>query len=272
MRSIVLQIALKKGFAGIEDLQSLTDDKSTGPKIKGLVQEAALAKKLNLVIPNTFVGDASGAVKSMEKFNQMGIKQQFVEIIGEDKQIFRDTVRRQGESRAWLPDGDVDRDISIMDLKTNCESKRYEREVFDAGVNLSAKMSEYFQAITGEDVVRIVSDRVFVAPITYEENGKWVNSLRMASAKDPTSSLIPMSKQQFDAYVKEVEAGDTKKEIKEIKEWLAEHTPHQKKEVVKAPKGAKANNSVSEQARNNENNDLLSNQLKAAKNMQLLRG
>lgn len=238
IRSLVLQIALKKGFDGIEDLQKHTDDSKTGPKIKGKIKEVALEKKLNLVIPNTFVSNLAGDVEEMQKLHQKGVKQKFVEVAGDDPKTFKETVFRQGESRAWLPGGKTDLNLSITDVKVGCESKEYEGEVFDTGVALSKKAMESFQTITGENALRIKNDRIFVK---MGENGQ----LEKSQPEDYTN-LIPMTIRQFDAYNNALKPSFSS--IEEAQKWLEK--PIIKNlgkpiiETVKAPETRKIKNDL----------------------------
>src|SRR5579872_339381 len=178
MRQYVLQLALKKGYAGIDGL-----DKGAGKLgMKKKIQEAADAAKLNLVIPCTFVNPEEG--KNIEGYAaDPNVKQIFSKVVGgetkAEKERFKRSVWRMGNSRAWskkFEDEDTkNREIKANNRKIGIESKKYEKWWFGLGKYFSAEARRNYekaQAANGKDSVylTITNDLIFVRKV----NGKWI--------------------------------------------------------------------------------------------------
>jgi hypothetical protein len=173
MRQLVLQIALKKGYTGISDLQ-----KNTNLSIKRNIREAALSTKdLSLVIPCTFTSSFHN--KAMRKYSRLSnTVHAFSEIVGEENNPgrFRRTVHRMGNTRAWKSSGfdaagTTDRVITMNNRQIECESKKYNPRHFHRGIKLSAMARLYFQQINKDQpYLRVTNDLIFVKL----ENNNWV--------------------------------------------------------------------------------------------------
>ena len=160
MRQLVLQVALSKGYSGIEDLHD-----NTHLGIKSIVQKAAISQpNLSLVIPNTFARPwADHNIDILSKLE--GTTQIFSEVLGagdfeklehkkttknepkidsasiEKKQgTFKETVAKMGNSRAWMAEKESFTASVTMNKRDELpESKNYNPEYFSNGVKGSKR-------------------------------------------------------------------------------------------------------------------------------------
>ncbi len=187
MRQLVLQVALKKGYPGIRDLDTFTHY-----RIKEDVKEAALTNSdLSLCIQETF----SGLVNPFQSFDVETFdmledtKQIFSEVIAAPidemdqetyelrEKRFKDVVKRSGDERAYSSNFD-EKHLDQMDIKMNnreigCESKRYKQRGFDPGKLGSEKARKKYRAKSVDNIyVPIINDRLSVR---LSDDGKdWV--------------------------------------------------------------------------------------------------
>lgn len=121
---LLLQVALSKGYKGIEDLHDSKLD------IKKNIQAAALAstQNLNLYIPETFADNhevipkKSKGIKNIEDIQENHPNRNLcVGMIKADEAA----VRFSGENRAWLTTVFKPEDIKINNRDIGCESKKY---------------------------------------------------------------------------------------------------------------------------------------------------
>lgn len=224
MRQYVLDVALKKGYAGIDQL-----DKGKGKLgMKKKIQEAADAAKLNLVIPCTFVDPGEG--KNIEGYAaDPHVKQIFSKVVGgetqAEKQRFKRSVRRMGNMRAWsskFSDNDTkNRKIIANNRKMGIESKKYEKYWFWLGKYFSAEArSDYekAQAMHGKDSIylSITNDLIFVRE---KEKGKWSEcEVGYQGSSDDIVKLSVRALNQYHLYQKNKKSsGETPEDLRE---WL----------------------------------------------------
>lgn len=178
MRQLVLQLALKKGYPGISDLNDFTH-----LRIKKIIQEAALTNpNLNLVIPETFskypleIYDPATYdhpdYKCKQIFSEViaappTLKEDNPELYEKKKERFKDVVKRGGEARAYssnfTPTYLKEMEITLNNRNIKCESKRYEAENFDAGKRGSKRArKKYIERSKHKIYAPIISDRLVV--------------------------------------------------------------------------------------------------------------
>ncbi len=187
MRQLLLQLALQKGYPGIDDLHD-----ETKLKMKRKIQEAVVQNpNLHVVIPDTFV---SGLREStINKFaKDDNVQQVFSKVVGgetePEKQRFKRSVMRMGNSRAWSSEFNdehtKDRKITINNLHIGCESKRYDPFNFFLGKWRSARARRAYmraQAKHNRDCVylTVTNDRVFLR----KEGNEWVECSKNEKSK-----------------------------------------------------------------------------------------
>lgn len=104
MRKLLVQVALKQGYTGIEDLHSKS---KALEKVKHHVQNAAFATPdVGVVIPETFskwhINPLCSARSLMKRVDALvNTKQIFTRVQGADKDTFEETVAFMGSRRAW---------------------------------------------------------------------------------------------------------------------------------------------------------------------------
>jgi hypothetical protein len=193
MRQIVLQSALAKGYAGIEDLQ-----KNTNTSVKKHVKNAAMAEgnHMHVVIPATFI---SGFVGFVKMFNKLGNKNDVFQVFAEvraDKtgelkgkeatESFRQTIKYNGESRAYHLG--KERPLKVQDIKMNnrelpCESKVYESKYFDHGVTFSKKAKAAFKKMASSKRSIILSNESDNMHVAKTDAGKYVQTTSNPTVK-----------------------------------------------------------------------------------------
>lgn len=148
MRQMVLQVALSKGFKGIDNLHS-----HTKLGTKKYVREAAFATSdLNIVLPNTFTASIPKGFKAdtMRKIAALpNVAQVFCDVQAEKGQghRFKRSVGLMGDSRAWyMAKTPYAREkITMLAPNTGAESKRYEGGIkFLAGVAASSRAKQAY--------------------------------------------------------------------------------------------------------------------------------
>ncbi len=229
MYQIVLQVAIRNGYKGIDDL-----DKKTKLDVKGKVKNAALkTKSLNIVIPDTFVRKFILALKNISilrgvfnKYAEMqNTKQVFAEVTGgkdkEGQERFKRTVAFQGNSRAWFQNTRKNLEkvwnVIINNRNIGVESKKYHAEYFEAGGEATeAARKAYIQAQQkqGKTVycLTCTNDRMYVY---YSKDDKaWKECGDNYTGDDP----IGLSYRAFQAW-KEIEQGKADPE-EAFKAWI----------------------------------------------------
>lgn len=172
MRQLVLQLALKKGFPGIDGL-----DDYAKMKLKSKVQKAALTKPdLHIVIPKTFT-DLRTKFEIPTFDTLENTKQIFSEVVGfagEDED-FKRRVKLMGDSRAWSQkfddDHTKDRKLVMNNRDLDCESKKYNPVHFDRGKSGSGSGRDKYLKNTKKDrtYIAITNDLLFVKPIQFAD-------------------------------------------------------------------------------------------------------
>lgn len=204
MRQMVLQVALSKGFKGIDDLHSYT---KLGTKKH--VQRAAFATTdLSVVLPNTFSSSIVTGVKAkMTKIAKMpNTVQVFCDVQAEKGQSrrFERSVGLMGNSRAWYQGKKAyaREKITMLEPNTGAESKRYEGGIkFFTGLIASDRAKKsYIEACkeTGNQPIRMVitNDLIF---LKLDKKQKWVecgDKENMAALSD----FVKMSARDFAAW------------------------------------------------------------------------
>lgn len=142
MRKIVVQLAVSKGYAGIEDLH-----KHSGilDKMKANLSDAVLQNpNLGIVIPETFseyVNPFSKIRDSLQTWSNIPGKQLvFSRIDGADPDNFRAVVEQQGNKRAWETHNFQRNRFDLNDGNIP-ESKAYGKMGFDFG-QIGSKLAE----------------------------------------------------------------------------------------------------------------------------------
>ncbi|MDF1827750.1 MAG: hypothetical protein P1U39_05680 [Legionellaceae bacterium] len=188
MRQMVLQYALAKGYAGIEDLHKHSSELSVKKYLKATV---LASDRFSMVIPDTFVREgALDEAKHYEELTKQGkFKQIFSEVKGEKSKIqdeeerkkinaqylnrFKTAVKHMGELRAWRTDTkpfDV-KNIAMNNRDIGCESKVYQPQHFWKG-RWSSKSYKwlYKQGSQMKVTLKITNDLI---SLTKEPSGKW---------------------------------------------------------------------------------------------------
>lgn len=184
IRQFVLQLALSKGYKGIQDLHSV----STG--VKQQVWDAAQAAHLSQIIPATCVDpkESSALTNSMHRCRDKGIEQACLMV-----QADQETVKRMGENRAWAPVGvDAPTQIGFKKGAVDCESKVYEPEYFGLGVMLSKMKAVRFGRKGAHFLVK--NDLIYVQEKT--SVGNWVK----ANPNAKTAGLVRLSERDFETW------------------------------------------------------------------------
>ncbi len=151
MRKLLIRVANIDGYTGLSDLDK---HGSILTPLKTNIQKAVLLNPdLSLVIPDTysdwildrFFSQKKGRIKTIDK--QCNTKQVFCRIEGEDTDTFKKVVGFMGNSRAWktdFPEAEATTQLSMNDTDGLTESKPYDPEPFNRGVNGSKKAQEWF--------------------------------------------------------------------------------------------------------------------------------
>jgi len=152
MRQMLLQVALSKGYIGVENLDK------TKLNTKKYVQKAAeTTDNLSMVIPNTFANPFKKRKNKlrMASFEDNDNIEQFFSIVDGEKGLetqFQDTVFHSGTTRAWY-DPNTQGNFEPTKIKMNntnigCESKVYDPNPFSRGQQQSKKVMAYFERIS----------------------------------------------------------------------------------------------------------------------------
>ncbi len=220
MRQLVVQIALKKGFAGIEDLEDVGNKSAAGGGVKKYVERAAETAKLNIVIPETFAANKKKKLKKIKKYAKDSNRVQiFSKIVGrknekgeksaEDKRRFKNTVTIQGISRAFSPVKWIGT-IKPNNRSIDVESKKYGgffgfKVGFEAGKSASGDARKTYvkhQAKNNNPLLYIEStnDVIFVKP--EEKEGEIVRWVECTDPKEDAKSvdLVRMPIDLYDLY------------------------------------------------------------------------
>ena len=165
MRKLLLQVALKKGYSGIKNLH-----KHTKLGTKEIIQQAASTSRLNMVIPNTFTNPFTRLqINSYE--DSQKTKQIFSEVVAgnqdESGKKFEKAVQRMGNMRAWLQTytrkNTENREITLNNYDLECESKKYSKKYFRAGLTGSAKAGEHYKKISKTGIyIKLENDLIFI--------------------------------------------------------------------------------------------------------------
>ncbi len=207
MRQLALQVALQKGYAGISDLHD-----NTKLKVKRKIENAALQRPdLHLAIPQTFTNPFEKPKNAIKKYAKLpNTKQIFSKVVGgktrEEKQRFKRSVLRMGNSRAWSSQFEAkdthERHITANNRKIGSESKIYEKAWFYLGKYFSARAREAYekmQAENGKDSIylEITNDLIFV----YKENNVWKEC--DAAYQGPTERIPERAFKDYLRFIKE---------------------------------------------------------------------
>lgn len=194
IRQIVLQAALAKGNAGIQDLH-----KNTKTSVKAKVQKAAMKQgnNMHLVIPTTFI---DGFTKFISMFKNLGKKSDTYQVFAEvraDKtepaitndvadNSFRETILYNGESRAYYLEGDPPlstEDIKMNNRKIPCESKVYQAKYFNFGVQFSRKAKKAFKIFASNTNSLILSNESDNMHVKLDSSGKYIQTTANPTVK-----------------------------------------------------------------------------------------
>ncbi len=193
MRQMVLQSALAKGYAGIEDLQS-----NTKTSVKGHVKKAAMSEgnHMHVVIPATFI---SGLMSFRSMFSKLGKRKDVFQVFAEvradhtgelssDKadKSFQKTIRYNGDSRANNMTGEPP--ISMGQIFMNnrnigFESKKYQPKYFGMGVKMSKVAKEFFLRSASSKRSLVLSNESDNMHVKVKEDGRIVQTTRNPTVK-----------------------------------------------------------------------------------------
>lgn len=165
MRQLVLQVALAKGYPGINDLH-----KHSKLGIKKHIEKAALASgNISLVIPNTFSNPKT--MLKIKKFAKLkNTRQVYSQVVApkEQGERFRSSVERMGISRAYkskFGEPKITENSVVMNNRNiGCESKKYQKKYFETGRVWSERAKNYYMKASGQDkmYLEITNDLAFV--------------------------------------------------------------------------------------------------------------
>jgi hypothetical protein len=192
MNQMVLQLALSKGYKGIQDLHAdgLIARIRGQSKLKKNVKKAALTTSdLSLAVPNTFTsGKLTGQTKKqIKRFNEMpDCVQVFSEVMTDKESVFRN-----GESRAW---GEYNGKIVMNNREIGCDSKEFKKSSFEKGKKATAEAKEIYLEYSNDPIcLTIVNDLVYVK-VTAEKD------LVKCTPDDPDSVAVKTTKRALDAW------------------------------------------------------------------------
>lgn len=207
IRSMVLQVALAKGFKGISDLDK--KENKSEVSVKKLVNNTVLQTPgLNMIIPKTYTNEALNIVKGVPGRGSVG-NDEFKKYDKVDNgtaivafgivEADHSNVAKNGASRAWNGSEFTEADIK-MNGKPPCESKAY-HDHWKAGTNLStAAKDNYLRLGEADDKPRIcvtvTSDFTFIKPDPKAPGG-WA-----LAGKDEewNSSMMGVLRRDFEKY------------------------------------------------------------------------
>ncbi len=209
MRQLVLQAAIKKGYAGIKDLH-----KHTELGIKGKIKQAALKANLNIAIPSTFTRPL--AYKKTRLYDKLeNTVQIFSEVIPAKgmEAGFSGVVERLGNTRAWLQDyrskATEKWKVMINNLHIGIESKSYNPAIFDRGTKMSRLARKYYMKHSKDKIhVEIQNDLIFV----HKKDGAWVRC-----EKGEVVTAVKTSARDFDRWENE---SATNRNVPDFDVWL----------------------------------------------------
>lgn len=202
MRKMVLQVALAKGYKGIEDLHQNTE-----LLVKYEIEKAVLkTPKLSMVVPDPFTLEVADYAKKVLSGGMAGgvALERFKEYKNTDNgnaivvfgvvEAIKENVAKGGEKRAWntedYPDGKIG-----MNAKMPCESKNYEGKFFTAGEEMTREAQKSYLSLPGKKfIIEIKNDFTF---IQYDNHQKqWV----LADANAPwNGQMVGICKKDFNA-------------------------------------------------------------------------
>lgn len=223
MRQLVLQIALAKGYTGIENLTDYDEAIKTKKHVKKAVLKSQ--NNLNMVIPATFT-DFTAPLKSMaEDLEKQGAEQIYAQVreapIKNGLDTFKETVALMGTQRAF---GAVE--MNRADIKPNnrqikVESKAYKQKHFDRGVSKSDARREFFgKTIESSSYYEITFDLIF-AKIENGHLAQLPNQLPLPEGALKTNSRVFAAYNKYVDVTPDLEPGDFTKKVwvKKTGEW-----------------------------------------------------
>lgn len=219
IRSLVLQVALNKGFAGIHDLQDLSEEIA----IKKIIKAAALSNdKLSLIVPTTFT--RVGAVKEIGAIHQdpatIGNRQlAYAEIQSKpdepgstaNAESFKTYVLQSGVDRAYVSECKIDRNANYrMNKSAPCESKEYKPKNFERGKDKSHKAGAIYQS-------KFAKSGAIYIPIIAETNFRYKNDQNewVVAPRDYKGKMTRVHPQDFERW--------QKVKVPDLEEWLKEN-------------------------------------------------
>lgn len=218
MRKLAIQLAVGKGYSGIQDLH---DQSKVLREVKDIIQEAALeTPNLGLVIPETF-SDQWVPKRTPEKFFQPLTEIQNSRIVfcrvgpstlDGAEELFQKSVQFMGSSRAWKSTGFEAPLQFDLNQKNLPESKAYDGRGFMFGCMGSKRVEEWF---LGNDpkkyAMYMVHDLVLLEP-----NPKSAGEWQPASKNGPDTILI--SNAVYQHWLEKRKAGTESRDLKTFKE------------------------------------------------------
>lgn len=214
IRQLALQVALSKGYKGIQDLH-----KTTELNIKGYIKNAALAQgNLSLVIPETFAESRKKTlnifnflksdennpilkINEMTKYNTMQeegkVVQAFAEVTCDKNRetSFRIAIFHMGTTRAWLDKEFEKSNIKINNRNIGCESKAYKYLGFYLGKNASAAARSFLKDKNPDLIqLEIMSDLIFVKK---DKNMGWQEWIEKKETPTDNAPIFKLSNRDF---------------------------------------------------------------------------
>jgi chromosome segregation ATPase/broad specificity phosphatase PhoE len=173
MRQLILQVALAKGYRGIDNLES----KWPSLKLKkSLFEGVKNISDVNLIIPATFSGSFKDIFRpnpDISAFAKKDIFHIFSQVIAQSgkEDTFKETIKFMGTSRAFksMDNAKVATDklaaVKINNTEIGVESKEYNENAFTTGVNNSKRAKKQYIQLMVENgkepiYVRVTNDLV----------------------------------------------------------------------------------------------------------------
>ncbi len=155
VRSLLFSAVLEKGYKGPEDLQKHSKKTAMKNKVKNAV--IASPGHFHLVIPDTYTDPFKRYGQAIfSKLKSSGYKQIFVTVTPDQEQTFI-----SGNNRAWMKKSDERKIVRDPNLKDKPEGKKYDPELFDAGVGSSKLALRVFNKFVGGRTFEIDNDVMY---------------------------------------------------------------------------------------------------------------
>lgn len=216
IRKLVIQVAINKGFTGIEDLHKQS---AILREVKHRVREAVFqTQSLGVVIPETFskwVSPINSIRNLMQKIDQLPkTKQIFTRIEGQEPSSFQHVVNFMGSKRAWKTGNFVKKTLNLNQKKV-AESKAYDASGFKYGDTGSRSAEAWFKKNSKVNLSMIISNDLCIMKEDFSNSNRW------KPAKQGEQGAIIISKRIYDQWhklqqTKEPDLSESEREQKKL--------------------------------------------------------